>query len=90
MGQKTLRKSDVFPGKFLYGYQWQDGGAAAAESTINSIMMIAKTVMAESGLGGRFWFKVATVQPQPKMTAMAAMLHSSLFQSALGMPLNQL
>ena len=37
--------------------QWQNG---AAESTINSIMMIARTVMAESGLGGRFWFKAAS------------------------------
>jgi hypothetical protein len=31
-----------------------------AESTINSIMLFAKTVMVESGLGGRFWFKAAT------------------------------
>jgi hypothetical protein len=38
--------------------QWQKG---LAESTINSIMvMIARTVMAESGLGGRFWFKAAS------------------------------
>ena len=36
--------------------QWQNG---AAESTINSIMMSARAVMAESGLGGRFWFKAA-------------------------------
>ncbi len=36
--------------------QWQNG---AAESTINSIMMIARTVMAESGLGERFRFKAA-------------------------------
>ena len=33
---------------------WQNG---AAESTINSRMMSARTVMTESGLGGRFWFK---------------------------------
>jgi hypothetical protein len=32
----------------------------AAKSTINSIMMSAQTVMAESGLGGRFWFKAAS------------------------------
>ena len=38
--------------------QWQNG---AAESTINSIMMSARTVMAESGLGGQFWFKAAKV-----------------------------
>ncbi len=36
--------------------RWHNG---AAESTINSIMMSARTVMAESGLGGRFWFKAA-------------------------------
>jgi len=36
--------------------QWQNG---VAESTINSIMMSALTVMAESGLGGRFGFKAA-------------------------------
>jgi hypothetical protein len=34
--------------------QWQNG---PAESTINSIMLIARTVMVESG--GRFWFRAA-------------------------------
>ncbi len=34
--------------------KWQNG---AVESTINSIiMMIARTVITESGMGGRFWF----------------------------------
>jgi hypothetical protein len=37
--------------------QWQNG---PAESTINSIMLIARTVMVESGLGGRFCFRAAT------------------------------
>ncbi len=36
--------------------QWQNG---PAESTINSIMLITRTDVAESGLGGRFWFKAA-------------------------------
>jgi transposase InsO family protein len=36
--------------------QWQNG---VAEASINSIMRLARTVMAESGLGGRFWFKAA-------------------------------
>jgi hypothetical protein len=36
--------------------QWQNG---LAEAAINSIMRLARTVMAESGLGGRFWFKAA-------------------------------
>ena len=36
--------------------QWQNG---LAEVAINSIMILARTVMAESGLGVRFWFKAA-------------------------------
>jgi hypothetical protein len=36
--------------------QWQNG---LAEAAINSIMRSARTVMAGSGLGGRFWFKAA-------------------------------
>ncbi len=36
--------------------QWQNGFAEAA---IYSIMRLARTVMAESGLGGRFWIKAA-------------------------------
>jgi hypothetical protein len=31
----------------------------ASESAINSIMMISRTIMVESGLGSRFWFKSA-------------------------------
>jgi hypothetical protein len=34
--------------------QWQNG---LAEEAIDSIMQLASTVMAESGLGRRFWFK---------------------------------
>ncbi len=36
--------------------QWQNG---LPESAINSIMMLSRTIMAESELGGRFWFKSA-------------------------------
>ena len=36
--------------------QWQNG---LAEAAINSLMMISRTIMAESGMGGRFWFKSA-------------------------------
>ena len=36
--------------------QWQNG---PAEASINSIMRQARTVMAESGLGGRFWVRAA-------------------------------
>ncbi len=31
-----------------------------AEATINSIMMSARTMMVESGLGGRFWSRAST------------------------------
>ncbi len=36
--------------------QWQKG---LAESAINSVMMAAKTIMVEYGLGGQFWFRAA-------------------------------
>jgi hypothetical protein len=36
--------------------QWQNG---LPETAINSIMLIARTVMVESRLGGRFWFTAA-------------------------------
>jgi hypothetical protein len=36
--------------------QWQNG---LPESAINSIMMISRTFMVESWLGGQFWFKSA-------------------------------
>ncbi len=37
--------------------EWQN---RAAEPTINSIMMIARSAMTESGLCRRFWFKAAS------------------------------
>ena len=33
--------------------QWQNG---LAEASVNSVTMLCRTVMAESGLGGQFWF----------------------------------
>ena len=36
--------------------QWQNG---LPEAAVNSIMTISRTVMVESGLGGRFWLKSA-------------------------------
>ena len=44
--------------------QWQNG---AAESTINSIMMSARTVMAESGLGDRFGSKQQMPERTPEV-----------------------
>ena len=37
--------------------QWQNG---LPEAAINSVMMLSRTIMVESGLGGRFWFKSAS------------------------------
>ena len=45
--------------------QWQNG---AAESTINSIMLIARTVMAESGLGGQFGSRQPRLGKMPEMS----------------------
>ncbi len=36
--------------------QWQNG---LPEAAINSVMMLSRTIMVESGLCGRFWFKSA-------------------------------
>jgi hypothetical protein len=36
--------------------QWQNG---LAEEAVNSPMMVSITILAESGLGGLFWFKPA-------------------------------
>jgi hypothetical protein len=37
----------------------EQGQNGLAEAAFNSIMKLARTVMAESRLGGRFWFKAA-------------------------------
>jgi hypothetical protein len=60
---KSQEIKDFFESKGIRNHfsipheQWQNG---PAESTINSIILIARTVMVESGLGGRFWFRAAT------------------------------
>ena len=36
--------------------QWQNG---IPEAAINSVMMLSRIIMMESGLGCRFWFKSA-------------------------------
>ena len=36
--------------------QWQNG---LPEAAINSVMILSRTIMVESELGGRFWFKSA-------------------------------
>ena len=61
--------------------QWQNG---AAESTINSIMMTARTVMAESGLGGRFWFKAAAAGKDARNVTYKERIGMSPYQAMFG------
>ena len=61
--------------------QWQNG---AAESTINSIMMTARTVMAESGLGGRFWFRAANAGKDTRNVTFKECIGMSPYQAMYG------
>jgi hypothetical protein len=61
--------------------QWQN---SAAESTINSIMMSAQTVMAESGLGGRFWFKAASAGKDARNKTFKEEIRTMLHQAIYG------
>ena len=63
--------------------QWQNG---AAESTIKSIMMSARTIMAESGLGGRgrFWFKAAKAGKDARNVTYKERIGMSSYQAMYG------
>ena len=61
--------------------RWQNG---AAESTINSIMMSARTDMAESGLGGRFWFKAANAGEDIRNVTFKERIGISPYQAMYG------
>ena len=61
--------------------QWQNG---AAESTINSIMMSARTVLAESELGGRFWFKAANAGKDARNVTYKERIGMSPYQAMYG------
>ena len=63
-GENTSRDlNDFFTDNGVKNYfstpyeQWQNG---SAESSINSITLLGRTVMAESGLGGPLWFSATT------------------------------
>ena len=60
--------------------QWQNG---AAESTINSIV-IARTVMAESGLGGQYWFKAATAGKDARNVTFKERIKMTPYQAMYG------
>jgi len=45
--------------KNYYSTSYEQLQNGLAEAAINSLMMISRTIMAESGMGGRFWFKSA-------------------------------
>ena len=57
---------------------------SGVESTINSIMMSARTVMAESGLGGRFWFKAATAGKDARNVTYKERIGISPYQATYG------
>jgi hypothetical protein len=63
--------------------QWQNG---PAETTINSIMSIASTVMIESGLGGRFWFKAAMAGKDARNAVYKRRIKTSPHQAMYGEP----
>ena len=59
-GENTSKElNDYFTGHEIKNYfstpyeQWQNG---LAEASVNSVTMLGRPVMAESGLGGKFWF----------------------------------
>ncbi len=54
--------------------QWQNG---PAEATINWIMLIARTVMVESGLGGRLWFRAAAAGIDARNATFKEWYHAS-------------
>ena len=58
--------------------------AGAAESTINSIMLFARTVMVESGLGGRFWFRAATIGKDARNVTFKKRIGTTLHQAMYG------
>jgi hypothetical protein len=61
--------------------QWQNG---SAEAMINSIMMSARTVMAESGLGGRFWFRAATAGKDARNVTFKERIGMTPYQAMYG------
>ena len=58
--------------------------AERRSGTINSIMMSAWTVMAESGLGGRFWFKAATAGKDARNVTYKERIVMSPYQAMYG------
>jgi hypothetical protein len=61
---KSLEIIDFFESKGIKNYfstahERGQNGLGLRQSAINSIMMVSRTIMVESGLGGRFWFQYA-------------------------------
>jgi hypothetical protein len=61
--------------------QWQNG---LPESAINSVMMLSRTIMVESGLGGRFWFKSACVGCQARNVTYKARIGTTPWKAMHG------
>ena len=61
--------------------QWQNG---AAESIINSIKLVSRTVMAGSGQGGRFWFKAAAAGKDARNVTFKERIGMAPYQAMYG------
>ena len=65
--------------------QWQNG---VAESTIGSIMLCSRAIMAESGLGGRFWFRSAITGKDARNATYNERIKTTPYKAAYGVPRN--
>jgi hypothetical protein len=61
--------------------QWQNGLPGSA---INSVMMLSRTIMVESGLDGRFWFKSACVGCQARNVTYKARIGTTPWKAMHG------
>ena len=69
VGENTSKElNDYFTERGIKNYfstpygEWQNG---LAEASVNSVTMRGRTVMAESGLGGQFWFSATMYWVNP-------------------------
>ena len=58
--------------------QWQNG---LAESSINSLMLLSRTQMAESGLTGKFWFRALITSVDARNATYHARIKTSLYKA---------
>jgi hypothetical protein len=61
--------------------QWQNG---QAESPINSLMTLARSVMVELGLGGQFWFSAAMTAKDARNVTYKMCIKMTLYMRMYG------